>query len=67
MNKELEQKIHRIDTLLKILRRGKWEFEGEEALAFYQVYDFFVRELINLRQQNEIDEIKPLTEPIKKI
>lgn len=61
MDKKSE--IIAIENVLKLLRRGKWELEGDEILAFYRSFEFLIKKLNELKQSDI--EIKQ-KEPIKK-
>lgn len=37
-----------IENTLKLLRKGKFELEGEEALAFYSLFGYWVKRLKEL-------------------
>lgn len=73
MNKPLNPEIVAIDNTLKLLRRGKWEMEGEEVLAFYRVFEFWAKKLHDLNKppvsatiiESPIKPLEP-SEPKKK-
>jgi hypothetical protein len=58
MNKPLNPEIVAIENTLKLLRRGKFEMEGEEALAFFRLFEFWVKRLNELKQP-PISVVKP--------
>ena len=54
-----------LDNILKLLKRGKWELEGEEILAFFYSYKWLVEKLQSLsipqplvKEENKIDPPK---------
>ena len=49
MNKQINPEIVAIENTLKLLRRGKFEMEGEEALAFFRLFEFWVKRLNELK------------------
>lgn len=61
--KTTNSEIIAIDNTLKLLRRGKWEMEGEEVLAFYRLFEFWVKKLNELKQPPVV--ISQIEEPIK--
>jgi hypothetical protein len=63
MNKQLNPEIVAIENTLKLLRRGKFEMEGEEALAFFRLFEFWVKRLNELKQPPV--SIVKTEEPIK--
>jgi hypothetical protein len=57
-----------IENTLKLLRKGKFELEGEEALAFYSMFSYWVKRLQDLNKPpvqvvQSTSTIKPATEP----
>lgn len=63
MNKPLNPEAVAIDNTLKLLRRGKWEMEGEEVLAFYRVFEYWAKRLHDLNKPPL--SISPVEQPIK--
>lgn len=59
----------KIENILRLLRRGKWELEGEEVLAFYQCFDYLSRVLKEMNMAEEQKKIatsaKVVESPIK--
>lgn len=59
----------KIENILRLLRRGKWELEGEEVLAFYQCFDYLGRILKDMKEAEEQQKIvasaKVVESPIK--
>lgn len=53
-----------IDNILKLLRRGKWELQGEEILAFHQCFSYLVK-LLDESKKPAI-QTAVVEEPIKK-
>lgn len=58
----------KIENTLKLLRRGKWELEGEEILAFHQIFAYLVG-LLNQISKEEAEKralatAKPLKSPV---
>lgn len=66
MNKPLNPEIVAIDNTLKLLRRGKWEMEGEEVLAFYRVFEFWAKRLHDLNKPPLVASLveQPITTPL---
>lgn len=48
----------KIENILKLLRRGKYELGGEEVLAFHQCFEYLVRLLQEIKKAE--DEAKAL-------
>jgi hypothetical protein len=48
MNKN--QEIALLENTLKLLRRGKYELTGEEALVFYSSFDYIIRRINELKK-----------------
>lgn len=51
MNKD--QEIVILENTLKLLRKGKYELSGDEALVFYSSFDYIIKKIQDLK--------KPLT------
>lgn len=47
-----------IENILKFMRRGKWELQGDEALAFSQCFEYLVKKL-------KESETKPIDPKVK--
>lgn len=47
----------RIDNILKLLRRGKWELSGEEILAFQQCFQYL------LDRHKQLSKPEPVAAP----
>jgi hypothetical protein len=62
MEKPQHPDIVAIDNTLKLLRRGKWEMEGEEVLAFYRVFEYWAKRLAELKKPPVV--AKPVESPI---
>lgn len=57
------------ENLLKLLRRGKWELDGDEILAFYQSFSFIIKELEESKKPKlaSVPVVSPIQEePLKK-
>ena len=69
MDKKAE--IIATENILKLLRRGKWELEGDEILAFYRSFEFLVKKLNELKQPDikvaSVDPIKSPQDSTKKL
>lgn len=65
MEKPQNPDIIAIDNTLKLLRRGKWELEGEEVLAFYRLFEFWAKKLADLKKPPLVAEI--VKEPIQPV
>lgn len=65
MEKPQNPDIIAIDNTLKLLRRGKWELEGEEALAFYRLFEYWAKRLADLKKPPVA--VKPVEQPITPI
>lgn len=61
MNKA--QEIAILENTLKLLRKGKYELTGEEALVFYTSFDYLIKKINQLKQP----EIVPSATPVNKI
>jgi hypothetical protein len=61
--------IARLKVIMSAMRKGKWELEGDEVLAFAQGFAWTsdMNDRINaaLNPVNKIDPVK--TEPVKKV
>lgn len=47
----------KLENILRLLRRGKWELEGEEVLAFYQCFDYLTKVLKDMKLAEEQQKI----------
>ncbi len=56
------------ENLLKLLRRGKWELDGDEILAFHQSFSFIIRELEESKKSKiaSVPVVSPIQEEPKK-
>lgn len=57
MNKN--QEIILLENTLKLLRKGKFELTGDEALVFYSSFDYIVKKINELKKP----DIVPVTAP----
>jgi hypothetical protein len=57
MNKQ--QEISLLENTLKLLRRGKYELTGEEAIVMYSSFDYLIRRINELKKP----EIAPVAAP----
>ena len=59
----LETDMARVTTLLSALKRGKWELEGDEVLAFAQVFAWAseLKNRLKAAQDTAETEAKPET------
>lgn len=57
-----EQEIAYIDQTLKLLRRGKFELSGEEALVLGGVFQYLVKRMNDLKNPVVPKEVQ---EPVK--
>jgi hypothetical protein len=48
--------LARMDTILKMVRRGKYELEGEEVLAFAQAYAWAMTTMDRMKASLEAPE-----------
>lgn len=55
-----------IENTLKLLRKGKFELEGEEALAFYSLFGYWVKKLQEFNKP-AIQPVVPSSPAIKPI
>lgn len=57
----MDEKIA-IENTLKLLKRGKWEMQGDEILAFHQCFIYWLKRLEQLKKPeiNIIPEEKPI-------
>ena len=60
---EKKQEIALIDSTLKLLRRGKYELSGDEALVFHSCFQYLVKRLNELQQPDIV--VSPPKEPVK--
>ncbi len=62
----------RCDTVLKALRRGKYELEGEEVLAFAQAFGWLadhhekIKAALAPKESTPAPETQPKTKGVKK-
>ena len=56
-----ERELLLLDNTLKLLRKGKFELSGEEALVFHACFEYLVNRIKELK---EVPAIK--SEPVKK-
>lgn len=63
MDKKQEAAL--IDSTLKLLRRGKFELSGEEALVFHQCFSYLVKKLNEINKPDVTVSPAPITENIK--
>jgi hypothetical protein len=61
MDKKQEAAL--IDSTLKLLRRGKFELSGDEALVFHSCFQYLVKKLNDLNKPEVV--ISPVVEPVK--
>lgn len=66
MNEKQEKAI--IENALRLLRKGKYELSGDEALVFHQCFSYLIEKLKKLDQPLPIpQEVKPvIQEPEQK-
>ena len=57
MNKQ--QEISLLENTLKLLRRGKFELTGEEAIVLYSSFDYLVKRINELKKP----EVAPIATP----
>ena len=60
---EKKQELAYIDSTLKLLRKGKFELTGEEAIIFNGCFQYLVRKLNELNKPDL--EVVPVKEPIE--
>jgi hypothetical protein len=63
MNKQ--QEISLLENTLKLLRRGKYELTGEEAIVLYSSFDYLIKRINELRKP-EISPVATAPAPIIK-
>lgn len=62
---EKKQEAAMVDATLKLLRRGKYELSGEEAIVFYNCFQYLVRKLNELNKPDLVVSPDPIKEPKK--
>lgn len=62
-----DQEIIILENTLKLLRKGKYELSGEEALVFYSSFDYLIKRIQELKKPiAPIAPIAPMIqEPVK--
>jgi hypothetical protein len=45
-----DQEIIILENTLKLLRKGKYELSGEEALVFYSSFDYIIKKIQELKK-----------------
>jgi hypothetical protein len=63
---EKKQEITLIENTLKLLRRGKYELTGEEAIVFHSCFQYLVKRIAELNQP-EITQIVTKESRIKNV
>jgi len=63
---EKKQEIILIENTLKLLRRGKYDLTGEEAIVFYNCFQYLVKRVAELNQP-EIQELVKKESRIKNV
>lgn len=61
---EKKQEAALLDATLKLLRRGKYELSGDEALVFHNCFQYLVKKLNDLNKPDMVTT--PVEEPVKK-
>lgn len=60
---EKQKEIALIDATLKLLRRGKFELQGEEALVFYGCFEYLVKRMEDLKKPDiQVANVEPIKE-----
>ena len=50
------REITLIDNTLKILRKGKYELSGDEAVVFYSCFQYLVQKLNDLKKPDIVQQ-----------
>jgi hypothetical protein len=64
---DVKQEMLMVENTLKTLRRGNYEFTGEECLVFQQLFSFWAKKLHELKNPPPVIIPTPVAEPLPQV